>query len=422
MIKIKKIKKACGQIKVPGDKSISHRGIMLGSLAEGVTEITGFLNGADCLSTISCFEQMGIQIEQSGNCVRVFGKGLYGLLKPENILYTGNSGTTTRLLCGILSGQKFDSVIEGDASIAKRPMGRVVNPLKLMGADIEGEYCPLKIHGAKLHGIDYKMPVASAQVKTALILAGMYADGKTIIRESVQSRNHTELMLKAMGANININENIISISPTKMLSPQKIEVPGDISSAAFFIVLGTILPNSKILIKNVGINKTRIGIIDVMKDMGADIILENKRAHACEEVCDIFVKSSDLKGTVIGGEIIPRLIDELPVIAVAAAFAKGETIIKDAGELKVKETNRISAVVCEFLKCGIDIKETDDGLIINGGKPVLGADFKSYGDHRMAMSLAVLSQMADSECSIDDIDCVFISYPDFFEDLYKLGE
>ena len=422
MITIKKIDRAHGEVGVPGDKSISHRGVMLGALADGVTEITGFLNGADCLSTISCFRQMGIEIEQSGTCVRVFGKGLYGLSKPGNILYTGNSGTTTRLLCGLLSGQAFDSVLEGDASIAKRPMGRVADPLRLMGADIEGEYCPLRIHGTKLHGIDYKMQVASAQVKTALILAGMYAEGKTIIRESVRSRNHTELMLKAMGGNIDTDGNVISVSPPKSLYGQKFEVPGDISSAAFFIVLGTILPDSEILIKNVGVNVTRSGIIDVMKAMGADIRLENQRTAACEPVCDIVVKSSDLKGTVIGGKIIPRLIDELPVIAVAAAFADGETVIKDAGELKVKETNRISAVVSEFLKCGIDIKETDDGMIINGGRPVLGADFKSYGDHRMAMSLAVLSQMADGECSIDDIDCVFVSYPGFFDDLYGLGK
>ena len=422
MITIKKIDRAHGEVGVPGDTSISHRGVMLGALADGVTEITGFLNGADCLSTISCFRQMGIEIEQSGTCVRVFGKGLYGLSKPDTVLYTGNSGTTTRLLCGLLSGQAFDSVLEGDASIAKRPMGRVADPLRLMGADIEGEYCPLRIHGTKLHGIDYKMQVASAQVKTALILAGMYAEGKTIIRESVRSRNHTELMLKAMGGNIDTDGNVISVSPPKSLYGQKFEVPGDISSAAFFMVLGTILPDSEILIKNVGVNETRSGIIDVMKAMGADIRLENQRTAACEPVCDIVVKSSDLKGTVIGGKIIPRLIDELPVIAVAAAFADGETVIKDAGELKVKETNRISAVVSEFLKCGIDIKETDDGMIINGGRSVLGAEFKSYGDHRMAMSLAVLSQMADGECSIDDIDCVFVSYPGFFDDLYALGK
>jgi 3-phosphoshikimate 1-carboxyvinyltransferase len=422
LIHLEKIPKARGEIKVPGDKSISHRGIMLGALGDGVTEISGFLNGADCLSTISCFRSMGIKIEQAGTCVKVFGKGVYGLEKPGDILYTGNSGTTTRLLTGLLAGQRFDSVITGDASIAKRPMGRVVKPLSLMGAAIEGEYCPLKVHGVKLHGIDYKMEVASAQVKTALILAGLYAEGKTVIHESVRSRNHTELMLKAMGADIRVNGYDIEINPVKKLLPQKFEVPGDISSAAFFIVLGLILPGSEILIKNVGINDTRTGIIDVLTEMGADLKLVNKRVSAGEEVCDIVAKSSELNGTVIGGDVIPRLIDELPVIAVAAAFAKGKTLIKDAQELKVKETNRIFAVVNEFSKCGIDIAETEDGMIINGGRTVKGAEFKSYGDHRMAMSLAILAQMAEGDCKIDEIDCVSVSYPEFFEDLYRLGK
>ena len=419
---IQKIKKAVGQIKVPGDKSISHRAVMLGSLANGVTEISGFLKGADCLSTIDCFRKMGIDIDINGENVTVHGNGLRGLLKPDEMLYTGNSGTTTRLLCGILAGQNFDTSITGDASIQKRPMGRVVQPLSMMGAKIENEYCPLYITGTKLHGIDYKMPVASAQVKTAIILAGLYADGETVIHEIEKSRDHTELMLSAMDADLTVDNLDITVKPTNDLTAVNVDVPGDISSAAFFLVLGAIMPNSQITVTNVGINPTRTGIIDVLKDMGADITLENVHTSAGETVADITVRSSSLKGTTVGGDIIPRLIDELPIIAVAAVFADGQTVIKDAQELKVKETNRIRAVVDEFNKCGIDITETDDGMIINGGKSIHGADFKTYGDHRMAMSLTVLAQLADGESTLDDSDCACVSYPTFFDDFYKLGK
>ena len=419
---IQKIKKAVGQIKVPGDKSISHRAVMLGSLANGVTEISGFLKGADCLSTIDCFRKMGIDIDINGENVTVHGNGLRGLKKPDEMLYTGNSGTTTRLLCGILAGQNFDTSITGDASIQKRPMSRVVQPLSMMGAKIENEDCPLYITGTKLHGIDYKMPVASAQVKTAIILAGLYADGETVIHEIEKSRDHTELMLSAMGADLTVDNLDITVKPTNDLTAVNVDVPGDISSAAFFLILGAIMPNSQITVTNVGINPTRTGIIDVLKDMGADITLENVHTSAGETVADITVRSSSLKGTTVGGDIIPRLIDELPIIAVAAVFADGQTVIKDAQELKVKETNRIRAVVDEFNKCGIDITETDDGMIINGGKSIHGADFKTYGDHRMAMSLTVLAQLADGESTLDDSDCACVSYPTFFDDFYKLGE
>ena len=419
---IQKIKKAVGQIKVPGDKSISHRAVMLGSLANGVTEISGFLKGADCLSTIDCFRKMGIDIDINGENVTVHGNGLRGLKKPDEMLYTGNSGTTTRLLCGILAGQNFDTSITGDASIQKRPMGRVVQPLSMMGAKIENEYCPLYITGTKLHGIDYKMPVASAQVKTAIILAGLYADGETVIHEIEKSRDHTELMLSAMGADLTVDNLDITVKPTNDLTAVNVDVPSDISSAAFFLVLGAIMPNSQITVTNVGINPTRTGIINVLKDMGADITLENVHTSAGETVADITVRSSSLKGTTVGGDIIPRLIDELPIIAVAAVFADGQTVIKDAQELKVKETNRIRAVVDEFNKCGIAITETDDGMIINGGKSIHGADFKTYGDHRMAMSLTVLAQLADGESTLDDSDCACVSYPTFFDDFYKLGK
>lgn len=419
-MEIKKMNSVCGEITVPGDKSISHRAVMLGALADGTTNISGFLKGADCLSTIDCFRKMGIEIEVEGDNVTVHGKGLHGLSKPAEMLYTGNSGTTTRLLCGILSGQPFDVSITGDASICKRPMGRVTKPLALMGADIENEYCPLHIHGRNLKGIEYNMTVASAQVKTALILAGLYAEGDTIIHEIEKSRDHTEVILTAMGANIEVDGLTIKVGKTDALKAQNVEVPGDISSAAFFMVLGAVMPDSEIIIRNVGVNPTRTGIIDVFNAMGADMELINERTTAGEPVADIIIRSSKLHGTVIGGSVIPRLIDELPVIAVAAVFAEGKTVIKDAEELKVKETNRIRAVVDEFKKCGIDIEETDDGMIITGGKPIHGADFKTYGDHRMAMSLTILAQLAEGVSTLDDSKCVDVSYPSFFEHFYGL--
>lgn len=420
MTEIKKIRRATGEITVPGDKSISHRAVMLGAIADGTTKITGFLKGADCLSTIDCFRAMGIDIEVTDDVITVHGKGLYGLKKPEKMLYTGNSGTTTRLLCGLLSGQEFDTDITGDASICRRPMKRVTQPLSLMGADIENEYCPLHIKGRKLSGITYDMTVASAQVKTALILAALYADGETVINEIEKSRDHTELMLGAMGADIEVNGLTIRVGKTDKLTAQDIAVPGDISSAAFFLVLGAVMPDSDIVIRNVGMNPTRTGIIDVLLDMGADLEIFNERVATGEPVADIRVRSSNLHGVKIGGAIIPRLIDELPVIATAALFAEGETVITDAQELKVKETDRIKAVADEFTKCGADITPTDDGMVIVGKKPLKGADFKTYGDHRMAMSLTILAQLADGVSTLDDAECVSVSYPEFFEDFYGL--
>lgn len=419
---IKKIRRACGEITIPGDKSISHRAVMLGAIADGTTHIKGFLKGADCLSTIDCFRKLGIEIDVTDEVITVYGKGLHGLKKPSETLYTGNSGTTTRLLCGLLCAQNFDSEITGDSSICRRPMGRVTRPLSLMGADIENEHCPLKIHGRQLTGITYDMTVASAQVKTALILAGLYAEGETVINEAKKSRDHTELMLGAMGANIEVDGLQIRVNATNTLTSQNITVPGDISSAAFFIVLGTIMPDSDITIKNVGINPTRTGILDVLLDMGADITLINKRTEAGEPVADIRVRSSELHGVRIDGAVIPRLIDEIPIIAAAALFADGTTIIADAAELKVKETNRINAVTTELKKCGADIIPTDDGMIIHGNKPLCSADFKTYGDHRMAMSLAVAAQFTSGVSTLDDAECVAVSYPEFFNDLYRIGE
>lgn len=421
-MEIQKINKAQGTITVPGDKSISHRAVMIGALSKGVTNIYGFLPGEDCLRTIECFKKLGVGVDFSGDRVRVYGNGLKGLKKPDGVLYTGNSGTTTRLIAGILAAQSFDSVIDGDESIKKRPMKRITKPLVEMGAEISGDYCPLKITGKKLKGIEYNSPVASAQVKSAVLLAGLFAEGETIFSEPEKSRDHTERMLRAAGAKLEVLKNTVKIYPAEELNALDINVPGDISSAAFFMVLAAILEDSCITIKNVGINPTRTGIIDVLEKMGADITLSNIKETAGEPVCDITVKSSELKGVEIGGDIIPRLIDEIPVIAVAAVFAEGKTVIKDAEELKVKETNRIEAIVNEFKRCGVDIKETDDGMIIQGKKELKGADFYTYQDHRMAMSLSILSQRISEMCTIDSKECVNISYPDFFDTLYSFWE
>ncbi len=414
-----------GEVTIPGDKSISHRSVMFGSIAKGDTEITNFLQGADCLSTISCFRAMGIEIENDGNRVLVHGKGLHGLSKPENVLDCGNSGTTTRLISGILSAQNFDVTLTGDASIQKRPMKRIMDPLSLMGADIRsihGNGCaPLAISGRPLHGIHYQSPVASAQVKSAILLAGLYADGETRVTEPYVSRNHSELMLSHFGADVHTEDTTAVIRPVKELYGQKIEVPGDISSAAFFLSAGLLIPNSEILIKNVGTNPTRDGILRVCKDMGADITLLNEKTSG-EPTADLLVRSSSLHGTVIGGAVIPTLIDELPMIAGMACFAEGETIIKDASELKVKESNRIAVMVENLSAMGADVEETEDGMIIRGGKPLHGAVIDSHLDHRIAMTFAILGCMAEGETEILGAECVNISYPGFYDDLKRLSK
>lgn len=421
---IKKANSLRGEITVPGDKSISHRAIMLGAIADGTTEVTNFLQGADCISTINCFREMGIDIENSHGKVTIHGKGMHGLTAPKSTLDVGNSGTTTRLISGILAAQDFTSRLDGDNSLRKRPMGRIINPLSMMGAQIismrDNDCVPLMVTGKKLYGIDYISPVASAQVKSAILLAGLYADGMTKITEPYLSRNHSELMLKSFGADINTVDTTVTISPASKLCGQKVNVPGDISSAAYFIVAGLIVPGSEILIKNVGINPTRAGIIDVVKDMGGDITLLNRRFLTGEETADILVKSSDLKGTEIGGKIIPALIDEIPVIAVLACFADGRTVIKDAHELKVKESNRIDVMVKNLSLMGADITATDDGMIINGGKPLHGAVIDSSYDHRIAMSFTIAGLNSDGETEISGDEIVNISYPGFYNDINSL--
>lgn len=423
---LKKVNGLKGEVQIPGDKSISHRGIMLGALAKGTTRITNFLQGADCLSTIGCFRQMGIEIENTSDEVLVHGKGLHGLRAPEDTLNVGNSGTTIRLLSGILAPQGFAATLTGDSSIQTRPMKRIMEPLSQMGADIQslnGNGCaPLQIQGSRLRGIHYQTPVASAQVKSCVLFAGMYADSATSVTEPVLSRNHSELMLQHLGAKLTSQETTVTIEPEPLLEAREIPVPGDISSAAYFIAAGLLVPHSQILIQNVGINPTRDGMLKVCHAMGADIQYLNERKDSGEPTADLLVTSSSLTGTVIEGEIIPTLIDELPMLAVMAAFAQGETVIRNAEELKVKESDRIKAVTENLSAMGADITATADGMMIHGGRPLTGADIHTQKDHRIAMSFAVAALAAEGVTCIEDADCVNISYPNFYQDLQRLSQ
>jgi len=416
-VEVKKKNSLKGVISVPGDKSISHRAVMIGSIAEGLTEVENFLVAKDTLSTVECMRKLGVDIKLEGNRVKVYGKGLY-LSKSSEVLDVENSGTTIRLLMGILAGQEFETILTGDDSIKRRPMGRVIVPLTLMGAKIEareGNFAPVKIRGGKLRGIEYKMPIASAQVKSSIMLASLYAEGRTVIEEPALSRNHTELMLQNFGARIEIDGKKIFCYPGSKLKGQKIIVPGDISSAAYFIVAANLLPNSDMVIKDVNVNPTRTGIIDVLKDMGGNVELINERYVNNEKIADIVVKSSKLKGIEIGGDLIPKLIDEIPVIAVAAVFAEGTTVIKNAEELKIKESNRIKSMTSELSKMGAKIFETEDGMIIEGTGFLRGAEVESYNDHRVAMSLWIAGLLAEGRTIIKKAECVGVSYPDFYK-------
>ena len=414
-----------GTLTVPGDKSISHRSVMFGALSEGRTEVTHFLKSADCLSTIDCFCKMGIQIEETDGLLTIHGKGLHGLSAPKEVLNTGNSGTTTRLISGILAGQTFTSHLIGDASICKRPMGRIIKPLSLMGADIvsdRGNDCvPLTIKGHTLKALHYTSPVASAQVKSCILLAGLYADGPVSVTEPALSRNHSELMLSSFGARVESHDLTATIYPDPILEGQQIAVPGDISSAAYFIAAALMVPGSDIVIKNVGVNPTRDGILKVVKAMGADIEYLSLTEAAGEKTADLRVRyTPGLKGTVIEGAIIPTLIDEIPMIAVLASVCEGTTVIRDAAELKVKESDRLSIMVESLSAMGVDITGTEDGMIINGGRPLKGAAIDSHLDHRIAMSFAIASLVAEGPVEIKDAQCVNISYPEFYEDLASL--
>ena len=472
-----------GIITIPGDKSISHRGVMFGSISLGITEITNFLQGADCLATIDCFRKLGIEIERKNDRVIVHGKGLHGLSPASDVLDVGNSGTTARLMTGILAGQPFASTLTGDESLNSRPMKRIIEPLKRMGAHISSVHhngcAPLyiapssplsmdesnlenanpftkedgsveanigtKYQRSSLMGIHYTSPVASAQVKSCVLLAGLYAKGETSVSEPYLSRNHTELMLKEFGADISSTTNCIisnndykkecskkndsikdrfaataTIRPPDQLFGQKIHVPGDISSAAFFIAAGLLVPNSEVLLRNVGINPTRAGILKICEQMGAKLQLTNEKTAGGESTADILVSTSELQGVTIEGEIIPTLIDEIPIIAVMAAVAKGTTIIRDAKELRVKETDRIKTVVDSLAAMGCDITATDDGMIIHGGKPLKGAVIHPLYDHRIAMAFSVAALVAKGDTTILDAHCVDVSFPGFYELLENL--
>jgi len=413
-----------GEITIPGDKSISHRSIMLGSLAEGKTEVKNFLTGEDCLRTINIFRQFGVTINLEGTDVTIKSPGVKSFKEPTEPLYFGNSGTTARLMFGILPALPFHTVVHGDPHLTIRPMGRVVNPLKLMGASIDGrengEFLPIAIRGKELKGIHYEMPVKSAQVKSAILLAGLFATGKTTVIEETKTRDHTENMLAAFGANITVNKNEISITNQNLLTSTNVTVPGDISSAAFLLVAGAIVPNSELTLKNVGLNETRSGIIDVLQEMNAQISLSNERISAGEKIGDVSISYSPLKAIVIDGNMIPRLIDEIPIIALLATQAKGTTVIKDAEELRVKETDRIKAVVKNLTTLGANIEETEDGMIIHGNTPLKGGELLSFSDHRMAMMAVISSFVCTEKVWLDDTSSIAISYPEFFDDVRTL--
>lgn len=419
-----------GEVTIPGDKSISHRSIMLGSIALGTTEITHFLEGADCLSTIDCFRKMGVEIERKPSSILVHGKGLRGLNAPASTLNVGNSGTTTRLISGILSGQNFATTLSGDDSLNSRPMKRIMTPLNTMGAHIrslnDNGCAPLHIRPGALHGIHYQSPVASAQVKSAVLLAGLYADSPTSVTEPALSRNHTELMLQGFGAYVATDLHTdgtatAHVEPCKELYGQQICVPGDISSAAYFIAAALLVPGSELLVKNVGTNFTRAGFLKVCKAMGANIETVSQTIEGGESRADLLIRYSHLKGTVIEGDIIPTLIDEIPMIAIMAAFADGQTVIRDAAELKVKETNRIDTVTAGLKAMGADITPTDDGMIIEGTGHLNGASIQSYLDHRIAMAFSVAGLASDGETQIVDSQCVDVSYPEFYATLNSIS-
>jgi 3-phosphoshikimate 1-carboxyvinyltransferase len=418
------VKSLSGEIEIPGDKSISHRSVMFGSIAHGVTRVTNFLPGDDCLSTISCFRKLGVTIDEHENELIINGNGFDGLKEPNGALDVGNSGTTIRLLLGILAGRPFFSALTGDESIGKRPMTRVTEPLAKMGAQIDGRkngsFTPVAIRGGRLNPIHYQLPVASAQVKSALILAGLQAGGESTIIEKEETRDHTERMIRKFGGEIRKDKKVIKVNGGQKLKAANIHVPGDISSAAFFLVAGAIVPGSEIVLKNVGLNPTRTGIIEVMKSMGADLEIIQHRDASFEPTGDIVIKGSNLKGTVVAGELIPKLIDEIPIIALLATQAEGETIIKDAAELKVKETNRIDTVVGELKKLGAVIKATDDGMIIHGRSKLSGGTVSSHGDHRIGMMLAIAALVSQVDVELKNPQAIDVSYPNFFNHLKSL--
>jgi 3-phosphoshikimate 1-carboxyvinyltransferase len=419
-----------GEVFLPGDKSISHRAVILNSLAKGQARIDNFSPGRDCLATARCMRALGVKIERKGSrdspTILISGTGEDGLNEPRNVLDARDSATTMRLIGGLLSSQPFLSVINGDASLRNRPMGRLIEPLRLMGAEIWGRgqdsFAPLVIKGKKLRGIDFTLLVPSAQIKSAILLAGLFARGNTILHQVIPSRDHTERMFELMGVSLESQENSIFLRPlSKPLVPINLRVPGDISSAAYFLVAGAIHPNSRIVIRDCGINPTRTGIIDTLRAMGAKIKIDNERWEASERLADIVVESSELKGIEVGGDIIPRLIDEIPVLAVAGCIAKGKTVIRDAGELRMKESDRIATVVGELSRLGAKIEPLPYGMVIYGGRPLSGTEVNSHFDHRLAMSLAVAGLVGKGKTTIKHAQMVQVSYPAFWQTLQQVS-
>ena len=422
---VKQAKAVRGEISVPGDKSISHRSIMLGSIARGVTTVRGFLRGEDNISTLDAFRAMGVGVEDDGETLRIRGAGLHGLSEPADVLDCGNSGTSMRLITGLLAGQRFFSVLTGDQYLRKRPMKRVLEPLCRMGATIHGraggDKAPLAIVGHDLSGISYASPVASAQVKSAILLAGLYAGGETEVTEPHLSRDHSERMFRYFGADIETFAGGVKVRGGRELEGREIVVPGDISSAAFFIVAALIVPGSELLIRGVGVNPTRTGIIDILVAMGASIELVDSREVSGEPVADLLVRSSRLKGIEIGGDLVPRAIDEFPVICVAAALAEGRTVIRDARELRVKETDRIAAMAVNLRAAGATLTETEDGIVLDGVEQLNGCTVDSFGDHRIAMSMLIAGFAATGEIAVSDVECIATSFPNFTALLEKVA-
>lgn len=421
---VRKADKISGTIVVPGDKSISHRAVMLGSLARGTTVVSGFLQGEDTIATLNVFRLMGVDAREEAGKLLIRGRGLCGLQEPDNVLDCGNSGTSMRLLTGILAGQRFFSVLSGDCYLRNRPMGRVIDPLTTMGASILGRAggtkAPLAIQGSALHGVLYRSPVASAQVKSSLLLAGLYADGPTEVREPSLSRDHTERMFRYFGADIEPFVDGARVRGGRELEGRDVTVPADISSAAFFIVAALLVPGSELLVTGVGVNPTRTGILDILLQMGASIEMVNEREVSGEPVADILVRSSSLRGITIGGDLVPRAIDEFPILCVAAACAEGTTVLRDARELRVKETDRIAAMATNLKKAGVAVHETEDGMEITGTDSLRGCVADSFGDHRIAMSMLIAGLVASGETTVTDTACIATSFPTFLELLEKV--
>ncbi len=421
-----------GEIALPGDKSISHRAALLNSIATGTAQVTNFCVGDDRASMLRCLRGLHVDIEHepspTGNETQdrfiIHGKGPDGLSEPDEILDSGNSGTTMRLVSGLLASRPFFSVITGDESLRSRPMDRIVRPLQEMGAQVMGRgggsKAPLAFRGGGLHGIDYQMPVASAQLKSCLLIAGLSAQGRTVVREPAATRDHTERMLEAMGADVERDGLRIAVRPSD-LTAIDVRVPGDISSAAFWLVAGAVHPQAQVLVRGVSVNPSRTGVLEILRSMGARLTLENLRFEGGEEVADIQVESSDLHATEIAGSLVPRAIDELPVLAVAACFAQGTTVIRDAAELRTKETDRIRAMAQELCRMGGQVEETPDGLIIRGPTSLRGADCRSHGDHRVAMAVAVAGLLAQGETTLADAEAAAVSYPGFWQQMTSLA-